>query len=123
MDANQNLLLSLTDEGLQPSSLDAAPVLWPHQLQCFERPSSSPSSALPSAVLYLTEYLGESYSMIACFVRLLRRVYRNISYLTQEVIPALPCPGRVWRLSLERDTSTGQFNLKYAQYTYYYDCQ
>lgn len=63
VDANRNLLISLTEEGVQPSAVDVAfgaAVTWPHQIRCFETTGTGTATSLASATLFISEYLGKA---------------------------------------------------------------
>jgi hypothetical protein len=62
LDTSQQLLSAYSEEGLLPSVEDLGHrhrVYWPHQIRCFEAAGSA-EGALPSADVYVAEYLGQS---------------------------------------------------------------
>lgn len=63
LDTNQQRIVGLSEEGIFASQQDVGHkyrVFWPHQIECFEQtPSGSKSDILPSAEVYVSEYLGE----------------------------------------------------------------
>lgn len=61
LDTNQQRVVGVSEEGIFTSQLEVGykyRVFWPHQIMCFQ---SAPSAAtdLPSADVYVSEFLGK----------------------------------------------------------------